>query len=947
MIKYVFLFLSILTLNLPLLSQDEANNWYFGEFAGISFSTGDPVALTDGQINTWEGCSSISASNGSLRFYTDGITVWDKDHNVMANGTGLLGNPSSTQSGIIVPDPGNDQKYFIFTVDEVTELGGAKGLNYSVVDMTLNGFKGDVVSNQKNILLTAPLCEKVTAVGHSNGVDTWVITQKWNSNDFYAYLVTSSGVSTTPVISTIGVFIGGSNIDVAKGYLKVSPDGTKIAKANAGLKSVELFDFNNTTGVVSNALIDANLGGEPYGIEFAPNNQFLYVSTWKNNPGQFLYQYDLKASDPIGSRYTVTAGVQGALQLAPDNRIYVSRWQGSYLSRINQPNKPGANCSYESNAVYLDGQTSTYGLPPFIQSFFSFNAGFFNEPPCFGSPTQFYENSSQEPDSVLWDFGNSASGGENTSTEINPTHLFTSVGIYNVKLTVWIESHEDIASKFISVTLPPEVDLGEDTFFCEGDTYIIDAGEGYAEYIWNTGDTTQTIGVQTAGEYWVNAKNTTGCWGGDTIVLNAFEKPTINLGNDLEFCDGELYELDAGPGYESYLWSTGDETQTLVVQTTGDYWVEVTNDLGCPNRDTVFALFNEKPLANAGATQSIDQGQTAVLDGSATGGSGNYSFHWEPSEKLEQNDIPNPQTKALTQPTIFTLVVTDGKGCVSSSETVLININGSTLAAYPFAQPDLICQGDMTEISANAVGGGGEYTYEWSSDPVGFTNDNPDFSDSPDQTTTYKLKVYDQFNNFFEDEVVVTVIPLEVINLIPDGIPPFGQDTIKVCVRDSVLLDAGRDDDPATTTYYWVESNTLSRYNKVVTNGNWFDVQTHEVRVNYGGETACETKGVITIIFDFKLCQLGIGDTPVDDKAIDLYPNPNQGVFTLKMNREIEDLQVKVFDLNGREMLEQTIPGNYPPGYQQKIGIGLEKKGMYFVHLSTNDFHLVKKMFVQ
>jgi hypothetical protein len=512
---------------------------------------------------------------------------------------------------------------------------------------------------------------------------------------------------------------------------------------------------------------------------------------------------------------------------------------------------------------------------------------------------------------------------------------------------VWIEGHEDIASKFLSVTLPPEVDLGEDTFFCEGDTYTIDAGEGYAEYEWNTGDTTQTIGVQTEGEYWVNAKNATGCWGGDTIVLNAFEKPTVNLGSDLEFCEGELHELDAGTGYESYLWSTGDQTQTLVVQNTGNYWVEVTNDLGCPNRDTVFVKFNVKPVADAGSTQSIDQGQTTTLTGSASGGSGNYTFSWEPAAMLEQSDIPNPKTLPLINPTIFKLVVTDGKGCTSSTDQVLVNINGSTLAAFPVAEPDLICQGDLTEVMANASGGGGEYTYEWTSDPSGFISSDQSFTAKPNESIIYKLKVTDQFGSTFENDVQVNVIQLETINLIPDNIPPFGVDTIKVCVRDSVLLDAGNDSDPETTTYYWVESNSLSRYNKIVTNGNWFDVQTHEVRVNYGGETDCETMGIVTIIFDLGICKLGLEDSPIDDKAIDLFPNPNQGTFTLKMNREIKDLQVKVFDLNGREVLNEIIPGNYPPGYQQKIGIELNRKGMYFVHLSTKNFHLVKKMFVR
>ena len=931
-----------------LFSQAEANYWYFGANAGVSFSSGDPVAKLDGALNTWEGCSSISTENGALRFYTDGITVYNRDHQVMPNGTGLLGDPSSSQSGIIIPKPGDNQKYYIFSIDDVDAGGGANGLNYTLVDMTLEGFKGDVVPTEKNVNLTKPLCEKVTAVGHSNGFDTWVITQKWGTNNFYVYLITNEGVNTTPVISSTGIVISGG-IDNGKGYMKVSPNGTTIAKGNAGLHSVEIFDFDNSTGEVSNGFVDSGLGGEPYGIEFSPNNRFLYVNSWKSNPGQVLYQYDLEAgsqTDILNSRKTIAGGANGALQLGPDNRIYVASANGGYLGRINFPNNLGSACGYTAGAVYLEGRQCMWGLPPFVQSFFSFNAGFNNEPPCFGTPTQFYENSSTEPDSVFWDFGNPASGPENYSTEFNPTHLFTAPGLYNVKLKVWIEGHEDIASKFFNVALPPEVDLGEDTFFCEGDTYVMDAGEGYESYLWSTGDTTQTIGVQTAGTYWVEVYNDADCNAFDTINLNAYPKPQVNLGSDLEFCEGVLHELDAGSGFVSYLWSTGDTTQTLVVQTSGAYSVTVTNEDGCPNSDTVNVVFNPKPVADAGPTQNIDQGTTTILDGSATGGTGNHYYHWEPANMLEQNDIPNPTTKPLIDPTLFTLVVTDDKGCESQSDQVLININGSDLTAFPLADPATICQGEETFVTANAAGGGGEYTYQWTSTPSGFSSNQPSFTASPQVTTTYNLSLKDQYDNEITSSVTVVVVQVDPIDLVPNGMTPVAPDTIVVCVRDSVVLDAGHDSDPATTTYYWVSANKLGRYYKASTNGNWIDFQTHEVRVNYGGETDCETFGIITIIFDFNECAIDIPESDADNHAVELYPNPNSGSFSLVMNNEIRDLKVRIFNMKGQEVISEQNEGILTPGSRQNLTIPNAEKGIYVVHLSGVGFHSVKKMVV-
>jgi hypothetical protein len=136
-------------------SQKETNNWYFGENAGVSFSSGSPVALTNGALVTREGCAAISDKNGNLLFYTDGVTVYNKNHSIMQNGTDLKGHSSSTHSAIIVPNPSDTRVYYIFTVDA---QGGANGLQYSVVNITLDGGLGGVTS--KNNLIVTPTTEK-------------------------------------------------------------------------------------------------------------------------------------------------------------------------------------------------------------------------------------------------------------------------------------------------------------------------------------------------------------------------------------------------------------------------------------------------------------------------------------------------------------------------------------------------------------------------------------------------------------------------------------------------------------------------------------------------------------------------------------------------------------------------------------------------------------------
>ena len=95
--------LAIFLLPTLMYGQQEAANWYFGVGAGLSFTSGEAVPLTNGVLNTIEGSASISDRNGNLLFYTDGSTVYNRNHQVMLNGSDLKGNVSSTQSAIIVP----------------------------------------------------------------------------------------------------------------------------------------------------------------------------------------------------------------------------------------------------------------------------------------------------------------------------------------------------------------------------------------------------------------------------------------------------------------------------------------------------------------------------------------------------------------------------------------------------------------------------------------------------------------------------------------------------------------------------------------------------------------------------------------------------------------------------------------------------------------------------
>lgn len=433
-------------------AQKEANIWYFGKNAGLDFNSGSPVALTNGKLSTTEGCATISDVNGNLLFYTDGLTVWNRNHNILLNGTQLKGDASSVNSAIIIPKPGSLTNYYIFTLSERSDN---VGLHFSELDMTLDNGLGGINAN-KNIFLLDPLTEQLTAVKDGSGTGYWVVCHEFFTNAFRAYHISNSGVNLTPVISNVGPIFGTLG-QHSQGSLKISPNGKRLA-TTANEMGVELFDFNDNTGVVSNARTLISYGKYHlfYGIEFSPNNNLLYFS----GQDMGVFQFDLNAGSttaiinslvqvaeyPVLGDYSYSSF--GTLQLATDGKIYAARDDAEYLDAIENPDTKGLGCNFKYDAVYLEGKISQLGLPPFIQSYFYIDPFTFKHV-CLGDVTEFLLNDTF--DSVVWNFGDVASGVNNTSTDLEPTHIFTAPGDYDVTLTATVGV--ETASTTVTVTI--------------------------------------------------------------------------------------------------------------------------------------------------------------------------------------------------------------------------------------------------------------------------------------------------------------------------------------------------------------------------------------------------------------------------------------------------------------------------------------------------------------
>lgn len=658
----------------------EANIWYFGEYAGLDFNSGSPVALTNGALDTEEGCATISTNAGALLFYTDGLTVWNNTHVPMPNGTGLLGAlaGSSTQSAIIVPKPGSTNIYYLFTVDE---QGGPGGLRYSEVDMALDGGLGDITAT-KNILLSTPVTEKLTAVRKANNVDCWVLAHDLTTNAFLTYSVTSSGVNTTPIISNAGsVDTSGYGI----GFLKASTNGSKLVSTSSYTNWIDVLNFSKATGLVTtdftfSPVLSQNVYSA-YGAEFSPDGTRLYLSgfSWLDS----IYQYNMTlgtssaiiaSAIAIGSTpyYNVWFPDHGALQIAPDGKIYLVKRSSATLACINYPNTLGVGCGFVDTAVNLLGRTGNLGLPNFMPSFFYNGAPVIIGPDSICAQNVTYLLNTQGFNSVSWSLD--GNGVITSSSDSACTIAFNGSGIDTIIVEATGNCGVKSDTMFVTTLQTPNPALGNDTLICQGSSITLNAGAGYTSYLWQDGSTNQTHTVNTSGQYKVTVTNSNGCSTSDSITVNiAAPVASLNLGMDIISCNGGVIVIDAGNGFSTYQWQDGATNQKYTVYQPGKYWVTVSS-CGNTSSDTITVTWESSIPFTITQEGDLCGGKSVALKADP---SNLASYIWD--------NGTNEYTRDVQSAGLYWLTVTDANGCYDQDSVDVLVSDCNCVMAVPTA----------------------------------------------------------------------------------------------------------------------------------------------------------------------------------------------------------------------------------------------------------------------
>lgn len=481
--KSIIISILLFTLASTSYAQKEANWWYFGQRAGLNFSnlqtatsstglsTPDMPTPVVGPIITSEGSFTISNSDGDLLMSGDGMTIYNRNGVAMPNGTGMFGNESSTQSGIIVPVPGSNSQFYAISV---VNNNLAAGITYSIVDMSLNGGLGDVTDVKNVQILAGPTDENITATRKKNSPNFWLIHRYLTGTtcNIHVWEITPVGIENHQSYIFSVVPPAGTFYNNFGGYLKTSPDGTKLIGSVSGgdinrcgfITAV----FNPSTGVPSAVKFrNPNTAySNWYNAEFSPSGKNLFISATNYSPE---YNYvpinqitwnDLrntaKRSNVIDDNI-----IASSLQLSPDGRIYGVSRGNKRLAVIMNPEEDYTSADLRLFPDYLLN-TAGFGLPNFMSSFFvadilgkSF-ACMGNSAP-YGVEITMTGTTEENAVRLIWDFGDGSATVEQPVllgiTQYQQSHTFAAKGDYTITVTPYKSDNTALTA----LTLPVQI----------------------------------------------------------------------------------------------------------------------------------------------------------------------------------------------------------------------------------------------------------------------------------------------------------------------------------------------------------------------------------------------------------------------------------------------------------------------------------------------------------
>lgn len=401
----------------------------------------------------------------------------------------------------------------------------------------------------------------------------------------------------------------------------------------------------------------------------------------------------------------------------------------------------------------------------------------------------------------------------------------------------------------INVLQNPEVSVTGNLSICEGDVATVTADVQYASNIeWSTGETTETIEITQAGDYWLRATNECATVT-HNFSIDVESLPNAMLGPDAEICEGESFELQLPGNAISYAWNTGETTQSITVSEAGEYWGQITTNCGTSQDEIVITQVQSPTITLSGDLEICEDGST-VLSVSQTFGD---NILWSTGETT------NTITISETGP--FWVRVSNE--CFTSQKD--FNVSLQDEITIPIEDYYVLCSGEQLVLDAGNEGA----TFEWQDRSTEQTY-------TVTKAGTYHVKVTE---GNCSSEKTTTVEILQPISL------NIGNDK-KACLREQIQLQV---DVEQGQSVVWSDGSTSNVF--IANETGTYSVQLSNI---------CETVADVIYIefYDCCIAQVPTGFSP-DNNGIN-------DVFQPLFNCKISDYAFKVYNRLGNTVFETS-----------------------------------------